>query len=276
MEQIARYLQADPPLLGPALARLCQLARAQLGHWDLHADALPHAACLERLQRGAPPTAAELAESPRAWLGAIDEELSTLTAPGARRPETPVFDCDDAHWIIRRSHLPAGYNARPGALSHHLAYHHVLPARIVDIPTRAAAVPHATAAACQSMLDKGRFTFAVVRFDDGVAEELVRFPAITHFRMGGLDKPDLRLASAIDALQAARDAKADCLVFPELTFTPALARAFAEQLLDAALAHTANLPPLIVLGSYHQATGDDDQPPTRNPQPQPAPSPRRL
>lgn len=80
MEQITRYLQTDPPLLGPALARLCQIARAQLGNWDLKADAQPQAACLARLQNGASPTAADLAESPRAWLGAIDEELSTMKA----------------------------------------------------------------------------------------------------------------------------------------------------------------------------------------------------
>lgn len=264
MDRIAQYLQTDPPSLASALARFCQLARAHLGAWELSADKLSIETCISRLRDNQVPTSLELLESPRAWLKAIDQELYETSAPGAWRADTAVFDGDEQHWIIRRTSSGSGFNTRLGALGHYLTNHHVVPAHVGGTPTKAVSVPQATATACKSALEHGAFKIAVVRFDDYVKETLACFDAVHHFRMTGVDRPDSRLASILGALNAARDANVDCIVFPELTTTPEIARRIAEHLLDEAVENSRRLPPLIVLGSYHEPTQGPDQPHTRN------------
>lgn len=196
---------------------------------------------------------------------AIDQELYETSAPGARRADTPVFDGDEQHWIIRRTSLGCGYSSRLGALGHYLTHHHVLPGRVGRTPTKAVSVPQDTVTGCQSIFERQTFKVAVARFNDSVTETLTRFDKVRHFRMTGVDHPESRLASILAALDTACDASADCIVFPELTSTPEIARCLAEHLLDEALKPARRrLPTLIALGSYHEPTLTDDQPHTRN------------
>ncbi len=264
MDRIARYLQHDPPALGPALARFRELARSRLDDWELRDGGSLSDGFVKRLQDGSPPTPAELEASPLSWLKAIDRELFDTTAPGAKTPGTPVFDGDDKHWVVRRVRDSTGLNARKCKPGYYTPWHHVLSACIEGIPTQVRSVPHDTARACAQIVGKNAFKIAIARFEDGVVETFSQFEDINLFRMEGFDRPQTRLQSALDALSKACLEAVDCLIFPELTFTPDIARSFAEHLLDSALKFVPNLPPLVVLGSYHEATRTIERPDTRN------------
>lgn len=176
-----------------------------------------------------------------------------------------MFDGEDKHWIVRRALPGNGFNFRKGKIGHFTPFHHVLPATLIDIPTEVRGMPQGTAKACQRILRNQAFRLAVVRFEDDAVEILTKFSATELFRMDGLDSPQVRLKSALDAFTTACDQQVDCLIFPELTFTPEIAHQFAEDLLDATLAGPHHhLPALIVLGSYHEPTQSTEQPDTRN------------
>jgi hypothetical protein len=164
---------------------------------------------------------------------------------------------------VRRVRPGTGFNSRKCKPGYYTPWHHVLSACIEGIPTQVRSVPHDTARACAQIVSKNAFKVAIARFEDGVVETFSQFEDIKLFRMEGLDNPRTRLQSALDASKACLEA-VDCLIFPELTFTPDIARSFAEHLLDSALTSVPNLPPLVVLGSYHEATRTIERPDTRN------------
>ena len=264
MERIVKYLEQDPPALRPALARFRELAKERLAEWELRDIGESADDCIQQLQNGSPPSTAELEAAPLSWLKAVDQELFDTATPGECSPGTPVLDGDNEHWVVRRTRPGTGFNARRGKPGHYTPWHHVLSACIEGIPTQVRSVPHDTARACTRIVDNNAFKVAIARFEDGAGETFRKFDATKHFRMEALNTPQARLQSALDALTKACDEQVDCLIFPELTFTRGIAQAFAEHLFDASLEPASNLPPLVVIGSYHEATHTIDKPHTRN------------
>ncbi|MBX3668841.1 MAG: hypothetical protein KF778_10600 [Rhodocyclaceae bacterium] len=266
MDTVERYLNEGLPAC--ALVRLARLARENNGNGQQALDGWQKLRCpladepaplrdaLDRLDKGARPTAAELAGAPLLWLAALDAFVHGETLPGDRGADRAVRDGDQTFWLVPRHRPDAGrgYVARQfGNLARWLRYHHVLPAAPAGLmPLRVVAARGNAAAVLDRLARKGELCVALAAFADGVVENVAQCYQGLHFTLSGLAEPGVRLRAAQDALAWARACKADMLIFPELTLPADLRADLCDQLLRESRQSHLHQVGLVMLGSFHE------------------------
>lgn len=257
MEKLAGYLNRDEPLLACALVRLCRLAleigedgMPRLNTWE-QKPSLDDEARQKYLQDGFIPPES-LRDHPLCWLKALDKELPQASS---YRPDVPVTEDGAQFWVVRRPkpEVRRGYRDKQyGNLFRHLHFHYVFPANVDGIATCVRPQTEALSQSCARILDKNTLTVAVVRFDDQVQEIIEKDPACTHLHLSGLDCIKRRYDSALHCIDAARTAKVDMLVFPELSIPPEVRKSLMRHLHRES--RTPGLQPIafVLLGSFHE------------------------
>lgn len=182
---------------------------------------------------------APIAVHPVAALRALDELLYERDAPHALPPKPQLVEDADA-WLVRR---PRGWRNRvaesqAGVLPYWLRHHHVVPRTFHGVRIRLKAAPTSAA-----LPEEGATVWAG-GFTDGVHPAWNGQSPLGCARLGD---PDRRWASVEAALEAARDAEARLVVFPELTIDPDVRGRVADWL------HAARHPfALVAAGSFHE------------------------
>ncbi|MSP96955.1 MAG: hypothetical protein EXR29_06955 [Betaproteobacteria bacterium] len=251
---------------GQALVRLWVLSGQResndlvLNGWEGARDAAAHPgqvkAFRSALEKGQPPTAAQIATAPLAFVEALDQENRLLHR---RHPwsETPFEEEGAGYWLVpvelaRRQEVPLA--RQPGDREKWFKCHSVIPVRTsngIEVVASSATGRLAQAMAEIVKGDEVTLTVWIGHFNDAALLESEVSPAKRR-RFRRIQPAEVRNASIFDTLEPAAAAGAHAVVLPELTVDLE-----ARKLIATWLIRNPEHPfELVVAGSFHEETAD--------------------
>lgn len=193
---------------------------------------------------------------PLALIRALDEHLA-LSVPARRPPRLEYEVNGERYWLVRVPALrrsAARAAGQAGNRSSWFRHHAVVPASIqahgLNLKTRVKQIDAATNARLQILVTERRMRVYVGHFTDGIAIQWETNAGGKGFA-SGLDDEPMRQTSISAHLQRAAAERADLVIFPELTITPAQRQAvhrWQRDLLDSG----NGAPVLVIAGSFHE------------------------
>lgn len=273
MERIRCLLdpQNDAYSYRQALVRLWILASddTTLNHWEQYANEATmgpaYADILAQLESEQPITEKSIKESPLALIRALDDYLASTRLPSSQCTPTSQFtrtikeakkkeEEKKSYWLIPVSlaaRRQARMDSQPTRCARWFHHHAVLPSctafgiHVNVMPTRSQLD---TVLAELTRQDKGQLRVWIAHFDDqaDVCWDRTRSP-IGNWRSTTVEPHQTRQTSMLKTLEAANQAGAQIVIFPEFTLDLTHRKQLVQQLRQAS-EHIQ----LVVAGAFHE------------------------